>query len=224
MVKVMKHGAWWKWFELGLVATALIAHLYILLSPTRTILNWYLNDDAFYYFKVASNISSGLGITFDGINVTNGFHPLWMLINVPVFWFAGFDLFLPLRVLIIVSSLLSAGTGVLLFRFLRRFILPEIAAVAAVTWVFLPGIHSVVVANGLENNLSAFMIMWLLYISSRFIDSKPQIGRVAMLGLVAGLTVLGGSITFSLLCSLVCGSFFWKCRLRFVILSRWILV
>jgi hypothetical protein len=186
----MKNTAWWKWFELGLVITALVAHIYVALSPNRTVLNWYLNDDAFYYFKVAVNISAGLGVTFDGINVTNGFHPLWMLINVLVFWLARFDLFTPLRVLIIVSSLLSVGTGILIFRFLRRYILPEIAAVAAVIWIFLPAIHNVVVANGLENNLSAFMIMLLLYLSSRSADSKPPGIRMAILGLVAGLTVL----------------------------------
>lgn len=186
----MKIQAWWKWFESGLFITVLITHAYVALGPNRTVLNWYLNDDAFYYFKVAANISAGLGVTFDGINATNGFHPLWMLINIPVFWLTRFDLFIPLRVLIIVSSLLSAGTGVLLFRFLRHYILPEIAALAAVVWVFLPGIHNVVVANGLESSLSAFMIMLLLYLSSKIIGSKLSTRKMVVLGIIAGLTVL----------------------------------
>ncbi len=37
-------------------------------------------DDSFYYLKVASNIVAGFGITFDRINTTNGFHPLWMFV------------------------------------------------------------------------------------------------------------------------------------------------
>ena len=35
-------------------------------------------DDAFYYFGIARNIVAGHGSTFDGINATNGYHPLWM--------------------------------------------------------------------------------------------------------------------------------------------------
>ena len=42
-------------------------------------------DDAFYYFGIARNVAEGHGSTFDGINLTNGYHPLWMLLSVPVF-------------------------------------------------------------------------------------------------------------------------------------------
>jgi hypothetical protein len=42
-------------------------------------------DDAFYYFGIARNVAHGHGSTFDGINLTNGYHPLWMLLAVPVF-------------------------------------------------------------------------------------------------------------------------------------------
>jgi hypothetical protein len=186
----VKNHRWWTLFEIGLFIAVLIAHAYIALGPDRTVLNFYLSDDAYYYFKVAANISAGLGVTFDGINTTNGFHPLWMLINIPVFWLARFDLFTPLRVLIVVSSLLSAGTGILIFRFLRRFILPEIAALTAVFWVFLPGIHNVVVANGLESSLSAFLIILLIYLASNFSGSAFSTRKMVLLGIVAGLTVL----------------------------------
>src|SRR5215471_14491586 len=47
-------------------------------------------DDAFYYFGIARNVALGHGSTFDGINPTNGYHPLWMLVAVP-FFKAGLD-------------------------------------------------------------------------------------------------------------------------------------
>lgn len=37
-------------------------------------------DDAYFYMKIADNISSGFGSTFDQINMTNGYHPLWVLV------------------------------------------------------------------------------------------------------------------------------------------------
>jgi hypothetical protein len=39
-------------------------------------------DDAFYYFGIARNVAGGHGSTFDQINSTNGYHPLWLAICV----------------------------------------------------------------------------------------------------------------------------------------------
>jgi hypothetical protein len=102
------------------------------------------------------NITSGNGVTFDGINPTNGFHPLWMLICIPVFWLGKFDLILPLRALVLVSAVLSIGTGVLLFRLLKKYISIEISAVLAVVWVFQPFIRWIVVMNGMESRQRVF--------------------------------------------------------------------
>lgn len=45
------------------------------------------NDDAFFYFEIARNLAEGRGSTFDGIARTNGYHPLWMALLVPVYTF-----------------------------------------------------------------------------------------------------------------------------------------
>ncbi len=37
-------------------------------------------DDAFYYFGIARNLAHGHASTFDGLDATNGYHPLWMLL------------------------------------------------------------------------------------------------------------------------------------------------
>ena len=45
-------------------------------------------DDAFYYFQLARNLAAGQFSTFDGgITQTNGYHPLWMLLITPFYWF-----------------------------------------------------------------------------------------------------------------------------------------
>ncbi|UCG53283.1 MAG: hypothetical protein JSW58_06945 [Candidatus Latescibacterota bacterium] len=41
-------------------------------------------DDAAYFFRIAENITSGNGPTFDGIHQTNGYHPLWLMTILPV--------------------------------------------------------------------------------------------------------------------------------------------
>lgn len=37
-------------------------------------------DDAFFYLKTAQHVADGQGSTFDGINPSNGYHPLYMLL------------------------------------------------------------------------------------------------------------------------------------------------
>jgi hypothetical protein len=180
----------WRWFEIGLVLFGLLAHLYVVFSPANSLMNWYTTDDAFYYYKVAVNITSGAGVTFDGINRTNGFQPLWMLVCTAVFWLAKFDLLLPLRVLVIVSAFFSIGTGLLLYRLLRKFISVWIAALIAVVWTFSTVIHGTVVMNGMEAVISAFFIVLLLTLAIEWHEGFLPSAREIILGLVAGLTIL----------------------------------
>ena len=52
--------------------------------PFNFILN-FAHDDSFFYIKTAENFSKGLGSTFDGVNPTNGYHPLYFLTLVIIF-------------------------------------------------------------------------------------------------------------------------------------------
>src|SRR3989304_7824872 len=108
-------------FETVLVTAILSIHLYAATSDAYNFPNaWFIRDDAYYYFKVAQNISEGLGSTFDGIIPTNGYHPLWMLICIPVFAFARFDLILPLRILMLIMAGFNAATAVLIYRLVKN--------------------------------------------------------------------------------------------------------
>ncbi|HPD62550.1 MAG TPA: hypothetical protein PLP77_04035, partial [Anaerolineaceae bacterium] len=98
--------------QLGIFLLGVSGSIYVAFTPANSMMNWYSNDDAFYYYKVAQNVLSGHGFSFDGINLTNGFHPLWMVICLGVFWLSRFHLLLPLRVLIVISGVLNGLTGV----------------------------------------------------------------------------------------------------------------
>lgn len=49
-----------------------------------------LFDDSFYYLAIARNVAEGYGSTFDRLTPTNGYHPLWLGLCVPLF-LAGLD-------------------------------------------------------------------------------------------------------------------------------------
>jgi len=158
-------------FEFILVALVLVLHLYPLFAPANSlVLGWFGSDDAFYYFKTAQNITEGRGITFDGLGRDSGFHPLWMLVITPIFALARFDLILPLRLVAALSILLTAGTGVLLYRLAKRVLSPLAAAFVALFWIFYPFIHKNITQMGMESAISAFFIALLVYRLARHGD------------------------------------------------------
>jgi hypothetical protein len=156
-------------FEIVLITVVLSLHLYAALSDAYNLPNtWFTRDDAYYYFKVAQNITEGHGSTFDGINPTNGYHPLWMLVCIPVFVLARYDLILPLRVLLMVMALFNAATAILIYRLVKSNLSPSVAMTAASFWSFNLYIHYTVYEFGLETPLAAFGIVLFIYKLSQF--------------------------------------------------------
>ncbi|HEX9389574.1 MAG TPA: hypothetical protein VF918_24835 [Anaerolineales bacterium] len=152
------------WFETILILVMMSISLYAALSDAQNLSwRWFTRDDAYYYFKVAQNITEGHGSTFDGIDVTNGYHPLWMLVCIPIFALARLDLILPLRVLLLVMSGLSVATGILLYRLIGKIFAPALGAVAALFWVFNHHIFATLYQNGLESGIAAFFLVLLVY-------------------------------------------------------------
>jgi hypothetical protein len=157
------------WFEITLVAVILALNLYAAFSaPHNFSTRWFVRDDAYYYFKVAQNIAEGHGSTFDGMNLANGYHPLWMLVCIPIFALARFDLILPLRVLLMVMAVISAATGVLMFRLLRKVIAEPLAILAVLYWTFDPLIHDIVIQQGMETGIVALATVLMLYQMQKF--------------------------------------------------------
>jgi len=175
----------------SIILFALAFHILGAIAPPETVTKWFLTDDAHFYFVVARNIGAGNGITFDGIGLSSGFHPLWMLVILPVFAIAKADPILPLRILIVVMGLFHAGTVYFVYRILSRIISAEIALVGAVIWAFSPGIHAISARNGLESPLSAFMLAALLFAVLRSADQDTLPAKdILIIGLLGGLTFL----------------------------------
>ena len=186
--------------EIGILIFVIIAHLYVTLSPDNNLMGWYTTDDAFYYFKTAQNISEGYGITFDRIGNTNGFHPLWMVICIPLFALARLNLILPLRLMVMILALLNAATAILLFRLLRNKISFYVAALAAAGWVVSMRIHWVTAEMGMESGINAFCQALFLYQYSKVIEkpvnipiSKNTYLRLGLLGMLVVFSRLDNS-------------------------------
>ncbi len=76
-----------------------------------------VQDDFFYYDKIAVSILHGHGSTFNGLVPTNGYHPLWMVVVVIL------NLILPaLNQVIFAVNLLSAVAAFLTYFFGRKIL------------------------------------------------------------------------------------------------------
>ncbi|MBI5945286.1 MAG: hypothetical protein HY864_13020 [Chloroflexi bacterium] len=182
-------------FENLLFSAIISIHLYAAFSDAFNLPNfWFSRDDAYYYFKTAQNISLGLGSTFDGINLTNGYHPLWMLVCIPIFYLARFDLILPLRVLLIAIGLLNAVSAVLIYRLISNTLSRAVGILAASFWAFNIYIHEVVYEPGLESPLAAFAVVLFIWKLSQFENewrTKPITSRqIAALAVISVMVML----------------------------------
>lgn len=184
-----------KWLvaiQVLIILASLAGSVYVAFTPNESLMRWYDIDDAFYYYKVAQNILAGHGSSFDGINLSNGYHPLWMVVCISVFWLSKFDLMLPLRVLVIVSSLFNAATALFLFRFLVKHIHLAAAAIGALFWALFPQIFKTVTERGMESSISVFFLIFLLYKASNLLNTDRQwsFWEMAEVGLIGVFTIL----------------------------------
>lgn len=181
-------------FQLLIIIIILAINSAVLFSNQTTLLNWFSTDDAFYYFKVAQNIVEGHGVSFDGIALTNGFHPLWMIVILPIFTLSQYNLILPLRFIIALQALLSVGSGLIMFNLFRQRASESVSFLVALAWVLLPQIHEVASKGGTEAGLNVFILTLFWYVFSHVTEgfslNTVKIRDIIFLGFVATLVFL----------------------------------
>jgi hypothetical protein len=176
-------------FVLALVGTV----LRLALTWSGACDNRVVADDAFYYFTIARNVAAGLGVTFDGLAPTNGFHPLWLLMLTPVFALArALDLgpWVAVHLALSLGALLDVVSGVVLWRLLRRLGAPRGAHWAAAVW-FLSPFTVLLSLRGMESALNvALFATWLAAVAAALGDRAPSARRGLAVGVVTGVAFL----------------------------------
>ena len=128
---------------------AVVVSIFLLISTFGV----QLVDDGYYYLEIARNIATGNGFTFDGSNPTNGFHPLWQIMLVPIFLMTGSRDLAAVAVTML-QTLLFAASGFMFYRILlenTKKILLSIAGAAF--WLFNFWFWSKGAVSGMETGL-----------------------------------------------------------------------
>jgi hypothetical protein len=143
-------------------------------------------DDASYYFTTARNLADGRGLTFDGIHPSNGFHPLWLLMLVPLFL-----LHEPPETMIRLVALLQTvllGIAYLVFwRTQSKLFSPRTAALTAILFA---GLVFPLCINGMESALLVLLVTMLYGYGLHIAQTQPNWQRAALLGIIVGCVVL----------------------------------
>ncbi len=173
-----------------ILVLALVIRLYISWRPLSYIDNLFIPDDTYLALKIAKNIASGAGITFDGIHPTNGFQPLYVLLVSPIYLICKGDLITPVHICLSLLAIFNVLTGLLIYKILKYLTDARKGIIALILWSFSPRIISNGI-NGLETSLSLFLVALSIFYYLTRIRERQDFAhsRFFILGILLGLSI-----------------------------------
>jgi hypothetical protein len=171
------------------LAITLIAAGVMHFAPGDTLARVLPTEDAFYALSVSRHVAIGDGITADGLHDTNGFQPLWVALNVPLYWVAGGDRILGLRLSQWLSTLLFLAFVALIALLARALVRRhggEGSVAAAAAAIVAGGSVSIfrLLHNGLETGVTLVALAGAVLLLDRWERWTPR--RVLLAGLLLG--------------------------------------
>lgn len=174
----------------SLMSIGLLIRLYISWHNIELLFQKCVVDDAFFYFGIARNIAAGKGATFDGSIMTNGFHPIYALLLVPIFWFSPENPEIPVHVALTILSVFNILTGYVIFLIVRKIAGRIAGLFGAFLWLFNPFVI-LISLSGVEVGVAAFFISLCIYVHLE--ERKAErvyLPKMILLGLLTALAVL----------------------------------
>lgn len=148
----------------------------------------FFQDDFYYYLKLGENFWKYGFFTFDGINTTNGFQPLWQLIIIIIsLFFEGDSLVKASLLLNLLLTILFFYFFLKLIKKLKLPIFPLVLSIIAL--ISFPSLGQYLF-NGMETALAAFLIvlsfLYFIKLNEKEISYKDSI----YFGILTGLSML----------------------------------
>lgn len=173
----------------GVLALALAVRIIFLARPIADMVGTSMPDDAFYYFQIARHVANGSGSTFDGLDPTNGYHPLWMLVCALMFKLLP-GAAAPIYGALAVGALVDVASAYVIFLITRRLSGSFTAGVCAML-IYAFGLHQALLAlNGLETPIVVFTFLVTAYTCLQVWDSPCSGKSMVLLGVLWSMTFL----------------------------------
>jgi hypothetical protein len=145
---------------------------------------------------------AGAGITADGITHTNGFHPLWLGLILPLF--SSFvSAINSLRLTMVLAAFIDVGAGILIYKILKNLYDEKIGLIGAGLYLFNPVVITQAM-SGMETPLVALMVLLWAWV---ILNENP---KALPLGIIGGLLCLARTdMVFVVLAGLI---YLWASR------------
>ena len=117
--------------------------------------------------KIAEHLARGEGSTFDGVHLTNGYHPLWTFLLVPVFAILPADESARTLASLVQGIFLSASAAIS-YATLRTNLTRRVAVIGALVWVLITYRLSL---SGTEFSLHALCISLVTFVYLRWFEA-----------------------------------------------------
>ena len=194
----------------GLIAAWTAFAVLILVAPIQEFVLRFIPDDGFYYLEIARRIGQGQGSTFDGITRTNGYHPLWTLMLVPLSHIMTVSRAMGLRLSILLGAVLMAGAFCILAR-LSEQLNRETKALAVAIPASMLMFSSI---YGMESPLAVFLFAWMLWELQSLTLSPARWAQGFRLGFVSALLILSrlDTVVFVVCLNAVVVLLWWRSR------------
>lgn len=168
-------------------------NLSLAFRPAEFIPHYPLTEDGYYVLRVARNIGLGLGITWDGHSLTNGFQPLWVFLNALGYFFVQGDKIMGLRLVLIMHALIHFASALLFGHIVKRSFVyrtrdEESGFGLLAVLIYSSSSHVMMHHfNGLETGLVMLMylICWKYYMDK----ASEHWGFLVSFGVLIGITL-----------------------------------
>lgn len=150
-------------------------------------------DDAYFYLNIARNVARGLGSTFDGLALTNGYQPLWLALLAGALRVTrAFSADSGIRVALILASACAIWGTLIFVKLLDRLGVRPLVATASILgllsgyafWFFGLEAHLNVLVAGI-----CFTMFWTRWQALSAGDIGTRRGALAMALAAAALTL-----------------------------------
>ena len=145
-------------------------------------------DDASYYLKIAENYTFGKGFTFDNINGTNGFQPLWEFLIIPVMFISdSMSQENKLRIILFLQLILLSLSFIVFNKILSRYYSGKFILAFSICFAVFVYFNAL---NGMESSLMILLTSLLFRSAVNSEIFNEEKGSGFFFGIILGLLIL----------------------------------
>ncbi|MBE2280198.1 MAG: glycosyltransferase family 39 protein [Ignavibacteriaceae bacterium] len=147
----------------------------------------FMPDDAFYYQQIAYNFNRGLGFSFDGLNQTNGYQPIWMYILTGIYAIFDFPKEMMIRITLFIQLIIIVLTLYFFYDTLKQIINNSVVRYSAFSILFF-----LLFFRSLGGMDTAILILFYAILLKLFINRKKfaELTYTILAAVLTGVIIL----------------------------------